>query len=190
MAYPTAAEAKAKLTALAEWTDAQVSDEIDAWAELVLRYCGIAGTSTAFTYTVTPDRATTELVLPVQRVLTVSSVTTDGAAVASSAYVVRKREGIIYRAGGWSPMVAHVVVGTHGYSTTPVALSDGACEYALAVLRSRASGTPREITSQSVEGGWINFRTPDWNAGRPTGWVEGDRLLNQHRSEAMALGFA
>lgn len=190
MAYPTAAQAKERLTALAEWSDTDVTAKVAEWAQIVVDYCGIAGETTAFTYTVTPDRWATELILPHQRILTVTSITTDGDAVDAASYTVRKREGIIFRPGGWVAMVDHVVVGTYGYSTTPGPLYQGACEYALATLRQNASGTSREIASQSVDGGWVNFRTPDWEGGRPTGWIEADRLLNEFRPQKYAVGFA
>ena len=34
------------------------------------------------------------------------------------------------------------------------------------------------VIGQSFEGTYTRFSTPDWNAGRPTGYLEVDRLLN------------
>ena len=60
----------------------------------------------------------------------------------------------------------------------PSVLVSAACEYAVCVLTSRASGASRNTLAEDTETGTTRFSTPDWHAGRPTGFLEVDRLLN------------
>ena len=60
----------------------------------------------------------------------------------------------------------------------PSFLVDAACEYAVCVLTSRASGASRNTLAEATETGTTRYSTPDWHAGRPTGYLEVDRLLN------------
>ena len=66
----------------------------------------------------------------------------------------------------------------HGLTSQPAALLDACTEYVLSVARSRASGTSRNVLSEATEAGTTRYSTPDRDAGRPTGWLEVDRLLN------------
>ena len=66
----------------------------------------------------------------------------------------------------------------HGLTSTPAALLDACTEYVLCTARSRASGVSRNTLSEATDAGTTRYSTPDWAAGRPTGWLEVDRLLN------------
>jgi len=66
----------------------------------------------------------------------------------------------------------------HGLTSAPAALLDACTEYVLCVARSRASGVSRNTLSEATEVGTTRYSTPDWEGGRPTGWLEVDRLLN------------
>jgi len=46
------------------------------------------------------------------------------------------------------------------------------------VARSRAAGVSRNTLSEATDAGTTRYSTPDWEGGRPTGWLEVDRLLN------------
>lgn len=191
MAYISGANAQARLTALAEFSATDVEREIAIFKRIAEDFCGVAFESTANTsYTVTPPRTTYEIILPHQRVTAVTSVTVDGTALSSTAYTKFLRSGIIHYAGAFPALKDTVVVYTHGHTTTPEPIIEAACQYALASLRSRNSGVSREMASQQVDGGWVQFRTPNWAEGRPTGWTEPDRLLNEFRHEKMAVAFA
>jgi hypothetical protein len=43
------------------------------------------------------------------------------------------------------------------------------------------TATSRDTLSQSFEGGTTRYSTPDWNAGRPTGFLQIDADLNSER---------
>lgn len=60
----------------------------------------------------------------------------------------------------------------------PSYLISAATEYALCVLTARSSGASRNTLAESTETGTTRYSTPDWAAGRPTGFLEVDRLLN------------
>jgi len=66
----------------------------------------------------------------------------------------------------------------HGLTSQPSALLDACTEYVLCVLRARAAGVSRNTLSEATDAGTTRYSTPDWSAGRPTGWLEVDRLLN------------
>lgn len=60
----------------------------------------------------------------------------------------------------------------------PAPLLAAACEYAVCVLTSRAAGASRNTLAEATETGTTRYSTPDWHNGRPTGFLEVDRLLN------------
>ncbi len=62
----------------------------------------------------------------------------------------------------------------------PSYLIAAATEYVLCVLTARSSGASRNTLAESTETGTTRYSTPDWAAGRPTGFLEVDRLLNTH----------
>lgn len=64
------------------------------------------------------------------------------------------------------------------YETPPETILRACAEYVTHVVTSQRSGTSRDVIAQSIEGTWTRYGTPDWSAGRPTGWNEVDRLLN------------
>lgn len=64
------------------------------------------------------------------------------------------------------------------YPSPPETILDACAEYVVSVATSRSSGTTRDIIAQTFEGGMTRYSTPDWGAGRPTGYLEVDRLLN------------
>lgn len=57
-------------------------------------------------------------------------------------------------------------------------LNDACRQYVRACAFARRSGVPRDVISQNVEGMTTRFSTPDKDAGRPTGYLDVDRLLN------------
>jgi len=58
------------------------------------------------------------------------------------------------------------------------ALARACREYVRASALANQSGVSRDVISQSVEGVSTRFSTPDVDAGRPTGYVDVDRLLS------------
>lgn len=71
-----------------------------------------------------------------------------------------------------------VVTYTHGYAETPKRIIRACVEYVSSVLRADSSGQSRDVIAQGFDGGFTRYSTPDKDAGRPTGWLEVDRLLD------------
>lgn len=123
----------------------------------------------------------------VVRSITVASVAQDTASWLLNDY------GLLYSetsSVSWSAGETATVAYEHGYDGPPPELQRACREYVRAVLLKETSGVDRDIIWQSFEGGVTNrYSTPDWSNGRPTGWLEVDRLLNQlpdNRTPAVA----
>jgi hypothetical protein len=68
----------------------------------------------------------------------------------------------------------------HGYTqAVPEPLRRACVEYVRSVLLRESTNLPRDIIAQAQDGFVTRFSTPDAEKGRPTGFLEVDRLLNQ-----------
>lgn len=67
---------------------------------------------------------------------------------------------------------------SHGLAVTPELVLHACTEYVVTTAVQQMSSTSRDIISQSTDGTMVRYSTPDWGRGRPTGWTEVDRLLN------------
>lgn len=77
------------------------------------------------------------------------------------------------------PAGAESVTITYKHGVETPALARRACvEYVRSVAQTERSGVSRDIIRQSFDGGFTQYSTPDWERGRPTGFLEVDRLLN------------
>jgi hypothetical protein len=87
-----------------------------------------------------------------------------------------------YAVGGTSSnrfAVADVVVAyDHGYDQPPPLVLRACRQYVRSCALADLSGMPRDVIGQSIDGGYTRYSTPDKAAGRPTGYLEVDRLLN------------
>lgn len=68
------------------------------------------------------------------------------------------------------------VVYTHGYDTPPPAAREACREYVRSAIVRARSGQ-RDVIAQTADGMTLRYSTPDWSAGRFTGFVEVDRLI-------------
>lgn len=73
-----------------------------------------------------------------------------------------------------------VVVGyEHGLDGAPEPLRNACREYVRSSLLKSVSGMSRDVLTQSMgDGTYTRYMTPDFRAGRPTGWGDVDRELN------------
>ena len=180
MAYLTAATAKDRDQRLADFADAAVTAQIAAFKEIAESYRGVAFETTTATAVKVPGRADRKLATPHLKLISLSAASLDGTALTSDEradVTIWADEGILERAAGWSATQVSLTY-THGYASPPAAVLDACTEYVLCVLRARASGVSRNTLSEATEAGTTRYSTPDWYAGRPTGWLEVDRLLN------------
>ena len=180
MAYLTASSAKSRDTRLADFTDGAVDAQIAAFKEIAESYRGVAFETTTATAVKVPGRSGCKLLTPNVKLIALSAASLDGTALTSDEradVTIWADEGILERAAGWSATQVSLTY-THGYASPPAAILDACTEYVLCVLRARASGVSRNTLSEATEAGTTRYSTPDWSAGRPTGWLEVDRLLN------------
>lgn len=185
MAYATAAEAKTRQDRLATVSDTLIDDAIAEFAVLAERYCGDVFGSRSVTYDIAARPLPAALQLRTGNVSAVT-LTCDGTAVDMTRVIVGAAAGTLARIP-WPtvwPTTASVAY-TAGLAV-PVGIKRVACQYAAEVLGSEGSGMSRDVRWQGSDGA-VSFVTPDWDRGRPTGWTEIDRVLNEHRQ---ANGFA
>lgn len=188
MAYATAAEAKARQTRLTDYDDTLVDEAIAEFADIAERYCCRAFASHAdATYEITERPLPVDVVLPGVNISDVS-IDCDGTDVDLTESIILEESGVIGSIP-WPDRYAEsaVVTYTHGTESPPGAIKRAAIEYAARVLIGEGSGMSRDVRTQAFDGGTTSYVTPDWEAGRPTGFLEVDRLLNSYR---LPLGFA
>lgn len=160
------------------WLLAEVTDELTDYCEA---YCGVAF----------GDRLERE-VLPAQRGGAVSlrwagvqalvSVVGDSNPVDTS--LLELRASVLRTAGGW-PWTSTTVVYRHGRPVPPK-LAREALKAAREEVLQRAARTPRQAVSEITGGTVVRYSTPDYAAGRPTGYLTLDPILEHER---VPLGF-
>lgn len=182
--YLTVAEVKRRVGRTASsavldgYSDTDIAELVTELEETVEEYRGVAFVTRTATEVHRVPRATCELVLHQPLVQAVTSLTIDGTVISSSLYEPDADEGIIRYDSAFSPDYPATVVYTHGYTAVPARLKRATALYVQEVASLEASGTGRNLLSQNFDGGSTRYSTPDPMAGRPTGWLEVDRLLN------------
>lgn len=180
MPYLTA-DALRSTPALADegkFLDADLEGCVAEFEDIAERYLGVAfisrSASESYALDITTDRLKVE-----QKVISITTFTIDGVAqVAGTDYDLYKDVGLIVMSGKLAKGVDIVLVYTYGYATTPATITAACREYVRSVALQRSLNKTREVISTSVDGTFVRYSTPDWDAGRPTGFMEVDRLLN------------
>jgi hypothetical protein len=151
-------------------------------------YRGVAFTPRTAVETVAVVPGATLLTLSWPRVRSVASVVVDGVTVSSTLYRITDADSVQASTGftaalGYLPAQA-VVTYDHGYdiptaTTMPGSVLLRACrEYVRICAMADKSTVPREIIGTSADGVTNRYSTPNKAQGRPTGYLEVDRLLN------------
>lgn len=179
-AYMTAADLRSAVPALANRTtitDDQLDGYVAEFAEIAERYRGASFTdrTTTDTTTLPDDWSMRWLSLANVGVTEVTAASIDGTALAVDDLTLDGAAGRLYNPEGWHGAVSV----TYAYGSAPSAVLLRACrEYVRSVALADASAVPRDVIAQTMEGTYTRFSTADWGAGRPTGYLEVDRLLN------------
>jgi hypothetical protein len=185
MPYTTPALVRAAYPAIADTTvylDATLLSLIDEFEQIAEEYRGISYLVRSVTETVTvpPGLIWTEMILDHAPVVAVTVFTFNGTAI--TRYSLDKRFGIIsnvYNLTGSITQSADVVCTyTHGLVAPPTPVLRACMIYTRNGAKLDVAGTSRDVLSQAVDGATTRYSTPDWGAGRPTGYLEVDRLLN------------
>jgi hypothetical protein len=136
-------------------------------------------------------RAALRIKLRHVRVRSVASVVLDGTTVDSTSYHVTDAGLLESRIGfvtlGLFPTATAVVTYDHGYDSPPQRILHACREYVRICAAADRSSAPRDIIATSADGMTTRYSTPDKKAGRPTGYIEIDRLLNAMPDERQAF---
>jgi len=162
------------------FTDDYLEELVEEFEDIAERYCGVAFIPRTTTETRDVAGAASLILRP--RITAVSAFTVDG--IASTVYTLT--EDVEALRIGVLPFTAHAsgsiaVAYTHGYATIPATIRRACVEYVRACALRSDTGTGRDVIQQGFDGGSTRYSTPDWHAGRPTGYIEVDRLLNSNR---------
>lgn len=174
LTYAAARDRDQRIVAL-KLAQGAVEGQVRSFEEIAEDYRGVAYTPREVVEThhvVAADR----VLLHHVRVREVVSVTLDGSTVAASRWTLDAAAGVLRFNGQISGEV--VVEYAHGYDEPPSWLLDACTEYVVAALTARASGQSRNTLSVADASGTTRYSTPNKAEGRPTGWLEVDRLLN------------
>lgn len=189
--YLTAAQIRAAVPTLSDqgkYPDAVLQDLVAEFEQVAEEYRGVAFTPRTAVETQTICSGATSIVLNWPRVRSVASLAVDSTTVSSSTYrvteagVLQSSTGFIV--GGAFPEAQAVITYDHGYDVPTSTVAPGsvllrACrEYVRSCAVAGASNVPRDIIATSADGLTTRYSTPDKKAGRPTGYIEVDRLLN------------
>lgn len=157
--------------------NALVADWVTEFEEIAEDYRGVAFTPRTTTLTATVESCTRTLFLrPLVR--SVASLTVAGTLAAPTSYDVYADTGIVEYSVGFTTGQSIVVVYEHGMAAPPMRAKRACLEYVKAIGGADKSSTSRNVIAQSFDGGTTRYSTPDKAAGRPTGFLEVDRLLN------------
>jgi hypothetical protein len=158
------------------FSDEEIEDYIAGFEDIAERYCGVAFIPRAATHTEDVCRSGQLILQP--RITAVSAFTVDE--TASTIYEVtdsgKLSAGLLPLSSTTTGAVS--VTYTHGYATCPKEIERACIQYVRACALRDQSDSGRDVIAQGFDGGTTRFSTPDWDAGRPTGYIEVDRILN------------
>jgi len=182
MAYLTVAQVRSRVPGLANtgtYLDAELTNLVSEFTDIAERFRGVAFESRSVTseQIVRPGR---DVKLANSKVRAISAASIDAVSLTAgelAALVVDKSVGVVSN-GTWYGGNILLVTYTHGFDAPPEPLLRACAEYCRSVAFSDRSGQGRDVIAQSMDGSFTRYSTPDWNRGRPTGYLEVDRLLN------------
>lgn len=185
MAILSAAEVRAaaartgSVTPFNGYTDADIEDLVDEFRGTAERYLGYAQEPTTVTETIDLPSPAAEVLLGWALVRSVTSVTVNGSVLAAATYRAKLASGLLVRRSGrWNPIYPPTVVYVHGLTTPTAGIRRACALYVTSVAVAERSGMSRDIITQGIDGGTTRYSTPSFDDGRPTGWLEVDRLIN------------
>lgn len=185
MAYMTAQQVRdrARSEAVSDteaFSDTEIEDYISDFEDTAERYCGQTF-EVVDEITETFELNQAALVVVRRPLISVAAFTVED--VASTAYefdTADKAAGIIR----FTSCLTGTLSVTYSYGqATPTAIKRACVQYVRAVALRDDSDASRDIIQQGYDGGSTRYSTPDWDAGRPTGYLEVDRILNQFGRE-------
>lgn len=181
-AYFTASTAKAADSRLADFADATIVRFVAEFEPIAERYLGCAQTPrTGVTYTGWTDRCGA-LELPHVEVTACTVIDADSSTSVTVDHIDQARGRVHLNSVG--RMTATY---THGLTTVPPGVQEACLEYVVRRSQNNGQSQSRDVLSQAYEGATTRYSTPDWAAGRPTGYLQVDSLLNAERNRRIVL---
>lgn len=195
MPYMTASALRSAVPALndtGKYPDSVLTGLITEFEEIAEEYRGVAYIPRTATETFTVPLASSAIILRHVRVRSVTSVVIDGNTVDPTSYDYTDHGTLVTRVGflgsAYMPVSRAVIVYSHGYDSPPQGVLRACRMYVYYSAMADRSAVPRDIIATSADGLTTRYSTPDIRAGRPTGYLDVDRLLNSQPDERM--GFA
>lgn len=180
MAYTTAAALRAHLApATLTANDTTIGTTITEFEEVAEDYLGRAYQ----VRTVTGEQHVTDgrpIRLYKTDAVAVSAIAYESGTAPAVGDVIVDPGGLLIlspRGAAW-PRTKVTLTYTHGTSTVPQRLIKACWLYVACTLQQELSGTSRDVISQAFDGATTRYSTPNKAEGRPTGWLDVDRLLN------------
>lgn len=188
--YMTAAALRAALDVLADqarFPDTLLEGYVAEFEQIAEECRGVAFTPRTASETHTIRLGASTIVLNRPRVRSITSVVVDGTTADSATYKVTEA-GVVQSSTGFViasafPTSEAVVTFDHGYDVPTTTSNPGAAllrackEYVRAVALTDRSNVGRDVIRQSAGDMTVQYSTPDASKGRPTGFLEVDRLL-------------
>jgi hypothetical protein len=176
--YLTASEVRTRVPQLANTTNF-TSDELNRlvaeFEDIAERYRGVAFTPRSISDTWTqPDWKVQLTHWPVR---SITSVVYDTTTSDLTKIMFDKNTARVW-GDDWTRSKALTITYSHGLDAPSPQLLRATAEYVRACALADRSGNSRDVISQSFDGGVTRFSTPSWEMGRPTGYLEVDRILN------------
>lgn len=187
MAYQTATELRAAVTAIQDsdkFPDDRLDELVAEFESIAEDYRGVAYEPRTATETHVLSEGGRWLRLRWPDTRSVTSVTITSPSVGGTSTVIASdgylavADGYVHYPVGFAGGTIVVVVYAHGADDPPPSVVRACREYVRACALTDRSGVPRDVIAQSEGGSYTRFSTPDRTAGRPTGFLEVDRLLN------------
>lgn len=192
MAYLTPAAIRSRRPDLSNTTtypDAELTRLVTQFEETAEAYLGRAYEVRTVTGEKHTASSATQVILRHRPIVSVTALSAAGVDATVADLTVGYDTGIV--AGSWSIGDLIEVSYTHGIADADSneTLLMACAEYVERVAKASRSGTSRDVIAQRFEDTYTRYSTPDWSAGRPTGYLEVDRLLNTLPNERIpAIG--
>ena len=172
-AYLSAALVRERQPRLGDTSNAEIVRLVSEFERIAERYRGVAFTTREVTHRGMPRRGVLEL--PHVQIISVTSVTdSDGNVLVFDTDDLDAARGCMFLAqSGWI-----TVEYTHGIASTPEGILSACAAYVMRRVANNNSGTSRDVLSQNFDGGTTRYSTPNWDEGRPTGYLDIDAALN------------
>lgn len=158
------------------FSDDTIEDLIAEFEEIAEDYCGQAFITRASTDEV-HEVSCADLLVVNRPLIAVSAITLEDDAFTSYALDnADKTAGIIRFTSTVTGTIE--LTYTYGWATCPQRIQRACVQYVRATALRDDSTTGRDVISEAFDGASTRYNTPDWDKGRPTGYIDVDKALN------------